>query len=131
MFSRLSSGSRTAVQLGFVVLVCAIALGLVLWMGAGKPANKSRNVTFRVDASGGVAFITLEAGTVKIPKLTTVTAPWIKTIQVNRGTTVFLTASNPTQTGKLTCSITLDTEAWKNESTDAPKDGVACAGIVP
>jgi hypothetical protein len=84
-----------------------------------------------VEASGGFANITLQAGEDPISKPTTVTTPWTKTMQIPTGTEVYLTASNPTQTGSLTCTIILDREDWKTDTTAAPKDGVACAGIVP
>jgi len=45
--------------------------------------------------------------------------------------TVLITAANPTQTGELSCVILLDNSNWKKSTINAPKDGVACAGIVP
>ena len=45
--------------------------------------------------------------------------------------TVYVTAANPTQTGELSCFILLDNTQWKTSTIAAPKDGVACAGIVP
>jgi predicted RecA/RadA family phage recombinase len=85
-----------------------------------------------VEASGGVALITLEAGKdASISKPTTVSAPWTKSLRIASGTEVYLTAANPTQTGSLTCSITLDKIPWKTQTTHAPRNGVACAGIVP
>jgi len=131
MFSRLSNGWKIVLQLVFVLLLCTAAIILLISMGLTKPASGSQRVHFRVEASGGAAIITFQAGSVTIKKPTVVTAPWSKTLQVPSGTVVYLTASNPTQTGKLTCSIILDKTPWKSETTNAPKDGVACAGIVP
>jgi hypothetical protein len=73
----------------------------------------------------------LQAADERISQPTTVTTPWTKTLEIPSGTEVYLTASNPTQTGNLSCTITLDKKDWKAETTTAPKDGVACAGIVP
>ncbi|HEX2998120.1 MAG TPA: hypothetical protein VHP14_25065 [Anaerolineales bacterium] len=84
-----------------------------------------------MEASGGFAIITLDAGNTVISKPTTVTVPWSKTLAITSGTEVYLTASNPTQTGNLTCTISLDKTVWKTQKTTAPKDGVACAGIIP
>jgi hypothetical protein len=84
-----------------------------------------------VEASGGFSIITLQAGSVSIGTPATVTMPWQQTLQLPSGTVVYLTASNPTQTGNLDCVILLDNQPWKKETTTAPKDGVACAGIVP
>jgi hypothetical protein len=100
-------------------------------MGLTRSPQGSRRVQFRVEASGGFANITLQAGEDSISKPTTVTTPWTKTMQISSGTEVYLTASNPTQTGEITCSISLDRTDWKTDTTTAPKDGVACAGIVP
>jgi len=131
MFTNLSNGSKIVLQVLFVVALLGGAIAILISAGLMKSPENSHRVQFRVEASGGVAIITFEAGNVLISKPTTVTSPWSKTLQIPSGTAVYLTASNPTQTGKLTCTITLDKIAWKTETTSAPKDGVACAGIVP
>ena len=131
MFTSLSNGSKIALQVIFVLALCGAAVAILISVGLMKSPVNSHRVQFRVEASGGIAIITVEAGNFLIAKPTTVTAPWSKMIQLPSGTEVYLTASNPTQTGELTCTITLDKIAWKIETTTAPKDGVACAGIVP
>jgi hypothetical protein len=131
MFSRLSNGWTIAIQLILVLAFCAAAAAILISLGLMRSPAGSHSVQFRVEASGGFAIITLEAGDVSMPEPTTVTAPWTRTIRISSGTEVYLTATNPTQTGKLTCSISLDKVIWKTETTTAPKDGVACAGIVP
>ena len=132
MFSGMSDRSKLVLQIFFVLLLVAGVVALVISLQAGRSSAKSHRVDFRVDTSGGFAIITLEAGGVSsITKPTTVSVPWRKSLQIASGTEIYLTASNPTQTGKLTCTITLDRESWKTETTEAPKDGVACAGIVP
>lgn len=131
MFSGISDRWKIGLQILFVAALCAGAVALLLSLGMMKPRASSHRVQFRVEASGGFAVITFQAGEESISQATTVTAPWSKTLQIASGTEVYLTASNPTQTGKLTCTITLDNEDWKTETTTAPKDGVACAGIVP
>lgn len=129
--SRISTGWKTVLQVLFVLALCAGAIGILISMGVMKSPAGSHRVQFHVEASGGFASITLDAGDASISKPTTVTVPWSKTLQIPSGTTVYLTASNPTQTGKLTCTIKLDNKDWKTETTTAPKNGVACAGIVP
>lgn len=104
---------------------------MVYLMQSVKHKATFRNVTFQVEASGGYSIITLQAGLVKITKPTTVTTPWSKVVKVASGEEVYLTASNPTQTGILTCKILMDNVPGQKGSTNAPKDGVACAGIVP
>jgi hypothetical protein len=131
MFNNLSNSWKNALQVIFVLVLFGAAIALLNYMGAAKPTIDSRRVRFEVQASGGFATITLQAGDVKISEPTTVTMPWSKTIKIKSGTAVYLTASNPTATGELTCNITLDKTDWKTETTSAPKNGVACAGIVP
>ncbi len=131
MFSQLSSRWKIALQLAFIVALCVVIFMVLSNMGLMNKPGGDRQVQLRVEASGGYALITLQAGDVTISKPTTVTTPWTRTVQVPAGTTLYLTASNPTQTGKLTCKILLDKLPWKSETTTAPKDGVACAGIVP
>jgi hypothetical protein len=131
MFAGLSDRWKIVLQLFFVLALCAGVIAILISMGLMTSPEGSRRVQFRVDASGGFANVTLQAGEESISEPTTVTTPWSKTLQLATGTEVYLTASNPTQTGKLTCTITLDKRNWKTETTTAPKDGVACAGIVP
>jgi hypothetical protein len=131
MFSQLSDRWKIVLQLIFVLALCAAAIALLISLGVMRTPAGSHRVQFRVEASGGFAIITLDARNASISKPTTVTVPWTKTLQIPSGTQVYLTASNPTQTGKLTCTIKLDNDVWKTETTTAPKDGVACAGIVP
>jgi hypothetical protein len=118
-------------QIPLVILLLIGAIVLLLEIGAFHPSEGERRVTLHVEASGGYALIDWDAGTQKLDKSTTVTTPWNTTLSIKTGTQVILTASNPTQTGALTCTISLDSQVWKTETTTAPKDGVACAGIVP
>lgn len=131
MSAQLSDRSKLILQIMLVLALCAAAVAILLSLGLMRSPEGNRRVQFRVEAAGGFANITLQAGKDSIAKPTTVTTPWSKTIQIQSGTEVYLTASNPTQTGKLTCTITLDRQDWKADTTTAPKDGVACAGIVP
>jgi hypothetical protein len=131
MFSQISDRWKIVWQLIFALALCAAAIAILISLGVMKSPSGGHRVQFRVEASGGFAIITLDAKDASISKPTTVTAPWTKTLQIPSGTQVYLTASNPTQTGKLTCTIKLDNKDWKTETTTAPKDGVACAGIVP
>jgi hypothetical protein len=131
MFTNLSNGMKTALQVIFVLILIGGATALLLSLGVMRTSSDSRLVYFEVKASGGYAIITLQAGDEIISKPTTVTVPWSKTVRIKSGTEVYLTASNPSQTGELSCRITLDKAAWKLEENSAPKNGVACAGIVP
>lgn len=118
-------------QILLVIALCAASLLLLNFLGVFRPPPTEATLVFRVEATGGYANITLQAGKEVISKTTTVTTPWEKRVVVARGEEVYLTASNPSQTGQLSCTILLEGRVWKRERTDAPKDGVACAGIVP
>lgn len=131
MSAQLSDRSKIILQLIFVLALCAVVTAILFSLGLTRTREGSHRVQFRVEASGGFANITLQAGEELIAEPTTLTTPWTKTMQISSGTEVYLTASNPTQTGTLICTITLDREEWKTDTTTAPKDGVACAGIVP
>ena len=131
MFSNSSNGTRVVLQILVVLAIIVAAVMILLSMGVTKGHSQNHQVQFQVEASGGFAIITLSAGSQSINNPTTVTVPWSKVLTLNSGTAVYLTAANPTQTGKLTCTIVLDGTNWKAETTEAPKDGVACAGIVP
>jgi hypothetical protein len=131
MFNNLSDRSKIILQLLFLSVVCLIAYGVLNTVMSSRPNKGSSILRFEVQASGGFALVTLRSGDVDLINAATVTAPWTKTIKIKSGTTVYLTASNPTATGQITCNITLDGVPWKTESINSPKDGVACAGIVP
>ncbi len=131
MFPNISDRSKIVLQIFFILLLCTGAAILLYSMTMNRSSTNVQRVEFRVEASGGFAIITLDAGDTVISKPTTISVPWTKSLRIDSGTEVYLTASNPTQTGKITCTITLNKTAWKTETTTAPKDGVACAGIVP
>lgn len=133
MFPGISERSKLVLQIFSTLLLCAGVILLILYLERSISPKGDHLVEFRVEATvGGVAIITLDAGNyASITKPATVSVPWSKSIRIAQGTEVYLTASNPTQTGKITCTILLDKTVWKTDSTTAPKDGVACAGIVP
>jgi hypothetical protein len=131
MFTGISDRWKMILQISLVLLFGAGVIGLIFALEKNRSSAGAQRVEFRVEASGGYAIITLDAGSALILKPTTVSVPWTKSLRVTSGTEVYLTASNPTQTGKLTCTIMLGQSPWKTDTTAAPKDGVACAGIVP
>jgi uncharacterized protein (UPF0333 family) len=127
----MSKRAKIVLQLlGIIILIAVIAWAFNS-IGAFRSNSGPRRITFRVEASGGYANITLQAGKERIDKATTVTTPWERSIMIDQGEQVYLTASNPTQTGQLSCSISINGRTWKSEKIETPQDGVACAGIVP
>lgn len=131
MFANLSDQWKLTLQVLLVLGILGAAAAILLSMGAMNTDPDSHLLTFQVEASGGYATITLEAGEETITTPKTVTVPWSRKVRVKSGMEVYLTASNPTVTGELSCVILLDNVLWKIEKTSAPKNGVACAGIVP
>jgi hypothetical protein len=131
MFANLPNRWKITLQVVFVLAICGMAIAILIYMGGMKPVATSHLIRFEVKASGGIAIITLQAGDASITKPTSVSMPWSQTIRIKSGTEVYLTASNPSVTGELSCSITLDKAAWKAEKISSPSNGVACAGIVP
>ncbi|MEI7849848.1 MAG: hypothetical protein WCK35_28910 [Chloroflexota bacterium] len=131
MASTLPDRNRSILQNTIIIAVVLALIAIIYYLivNSAKPVNRS--VIFRVESSGGFANITLQAGTTSIPKATTVTTPWQKIITLSHGTEVYLTAANPTQSGVISCSMSLDGQSWKKEKATDPVDGVACAGIVP
>ncbi len=131
MFSNLSDRTKLALQIALVVAIIGAAIAILLSAGIMQTPSESHLLTFQVNASGGFVVMTLNAGDEKIIKPETVTAPWSKTLRVKSGTEVYLTAANPSAIGEISCRITLDKVIWKTEKNNSPKNGVACAGIVP
>jgi hypothetical protein len=131
MFSNLPDRTRNLISLAFVLVFTTMIIFFISLLLQQNPRVTSRNLFFEVESSGGFANITLQAGSVAIKTSTTVTTPWRRTINVKSGEEVYLTAGNPTQSGKIRCRISYNGQPWKDESIEAPKDGVACAGIVP
>lgn len=131
MFKDQPNGTKSLLQLVLVLVIVGAAIAILLSLGLMRPSTDSRLVNFEVKASGGFAVITLKVGSDTIFTPTTVTVPWKKSIRIKSGTEVYLTASNPSQIGDVSCSIQLDKAPWKLEKNSSPKNGVACAGIVP
>jgi hypothetical protein len=131
----MAKSSPSPIQTILWIAAVIILVAAVMWAASAARSSllpkDTRRLTFRVESSGGYANITLKAGKVNIEDPQTFTTPWEKTVEVKQAESVFLTASNPTQTGQLTCKILIDHKVWKSASIPAPKDGVACAGIVP
>lgn len=126
------SPSRTTLwQIIFVLALLAAAGMIMLQVGAFEPPARSHRVTFHVEASGGYALISMRTGDEVLIDSKTVNTPWEREIVLDSGTAVYLTAANPSQTGEVLCALRLDNRDWKQDSIQAPKDGVACAGIVP
>lgn len=123
--------SQLVYQVLILLSVCSLTLVIFIVMGVFRRPATSHTVKFRVESTGGYAMITYAAGKDEVREAVTVTVPWTKTFHLDSGTEVYLTASNPQQTGKLTCRLSLDNSAWKEQTTTKDGRSVACGGIVP
>ncbi|HNK62619.1 MAG TPA: hypothetical protein PLE14_01115 [Anaerolineales bacterium] len=131
MFNNLSDRAKNVLQIALVLGIVGAALAVLMSLGIFRSKSEDHFVKFEVSASGGFAVITLRTGDETIHARTTVSVPWSKSIRLQRGTQVYLTAANPTEIGEVSCRIFLDKSLWKEEKISNPKNGVACAGIVP
>lgn len=131
MVKNISDRSKAVLQVAILSVVLVTSFMGFNYLSSLKTVRTASLVRFEVEASGGSASITLRAGNVNMTEPTNVSAPWSQTVKIKSGTTVFLTASNPSVTGEVTCRILLDREIWKTETISSPKNGVACAGIIP
>jgi len=131
MFDKMSDQTKNALQLALVLGIVAAAVAVLASLGLFRSSPEEHLVKFEANASGGFAVITLRSGDETIHSRTTVTVPWSKSMRLKRGTQVYLTAANPTEIGEVSCRILLDKAVWKEEKISNPRNGVACAGIVP
>lgn len=127
----MSQRTKILLQLLVVVILCGVAAWALVTSGALRPRTGSRALVIRVEAGGGFASVTLDAGSKRLMSSETITTPWEKRLTVDSGTEVYLTTANPVQNGNIQCEIRVDNSVWKQDKAKADEDGVACAGIVP
>jgi hypothetical protein len=118
-------------QILVVLVLCLVVSAALYIAGVFEPPPGTRQVTVEVKSSGGFALITYNDSQMEIDDGKTVTTPWRRNVRLENGTSIILTAGNPTQSGTLSCQILLDGTVWKADSVKAPQDKVTCAGIVP
>jgi len=89
-----------------------------------------RQVTYIVYSDGGYAQIIYTSSVDVNTAPAMMTTPFTRTIALPVGTEVFLTASNPSQNGQISCEIKIDNREWKFSKGTHPIDSVACGGIL-
>jgi hypothetical protein len=114
-----------------VIVVCVVVFIWLWGIGAFKGPSKEHSITFRVQATGGVALVTYSDAVASTKNAILVTAPWSRTATNPSGTEIYLTAGNPSQSGTVECKLLIDGREWKSDKASYPDDSVACAGIVP
>ena len=125
-----SSKSSSVIGIVLVIIVIVAVIGVWFIKNQSDPNDPLRQVTYIVNADGGYAQIiyTIRDGINTEPAI--LTTPFTRTVSMPVGTEVFLTASNPSQTGKISCQIKIDNRDWKSSQGTHPVDSVACGGIV-
>jgi hypothetical protein len=127
-----NSSQRSTFIIGLAIVIVVVITIIGIWFLKGRDDGNQgmRQITYQVDASGGYAQIIYTTSSGTNTEAQILTTPFNKTISVPVGTEVFLTASNPSQTGTVYCKIKLDGKDWKESHGTHPVDSVACAGIV-
>jgi hypothetical protein len=122
--------SNTIIGIAIAIIVIISIVGVWLLKSQSTPNGRTRQVTYQVEASGGYAQIIYTTSTGVNTEAAILTTPFTKTLSIPVGTEVFLTASNPSQTGTVVCKIKIDNKDWKESHGTHPVDSVACGGIV-
>lgn len=125
-----SKRSNTLSVIGVISIVSIIVV--VIWVLLNRSSNvdELRQITYHVEAAGGYAQIIYTNSNGKNTDPAIYTTPFTKTLTIPIGQQVFLTASNPSQTGDVLCEISVNNEIWKESRATHPVDSVACGGIV-
>jgi hypothetical protein len=127
----LQAKHKELIQIGLVLLFLLLAVFVLDILGAFKSPQTTHDVLFQVNAQGGYALITLKTPDRSILPAIVVHTPWSLEMTIPRGSEVYLTAGKESQIGELSCSISLENHLWKSSVQYSPKNGVACAGIIP
>jgi Kef-type K+ transport system membrane component KefB len=127
-----NNSSRSSAIIGIVIAVVIIAAIVGVWLAKtnASPEGTMRQVTYLVEATGGYAVIIYTDSIGNQTDSAMLTTPFRRTISLPVGNEVYLTASNPSQTGTITCKISINNREWKKSSGTHPVDSVACAGII-
>jgi hypothetical protein len=118
------------IQILVVSILCIVLVALAVTFKVFTPPKNSHRVTFRVESSGGIAYITYKDSRNLQKEKIQVSTPWEKTWDNPSGTEVYVTAGNPTQMGSIKCILKIDGKVWKSDTASGQDDSVVCAGIV-
>jgi len=130
MENKSSQWSSILIVLAITVIVVVTVVGI--WILKSNSSNEGalHHVTYEVEADGGYAYVVYTTSTGENTEGQIYSTPFTKTIVFPKGQQVFLTASNPSQSGTISCTIKLDHRDWKTSRGTHPVDSVACGGIV-
>ncbi|PKO00731.1 MAG: hypothetical protein CVU42_02580 [Chloroflexi bacterium HGW-Chloroflexi-4] len=126
------SSSRGTGAIGIAIVVVIIVSIIGIWLVKSQSSDKGamRQVTYIVYSDGGYAQIIYTSSVDVNTAPAMMTTPFTRTIALPVGTEVFLTASNPSQNGQISCEIKIDNREWKFSKGTHPIDSVACGGIL-
>jgi len=126
------SSSRGTGAIGIIIAIVVIVAIIAIWLlkSQSDASGAVRQVTYSVNADGGYAQIIYTDINGKNTDPAMMTTPFSKTINLPVGAEVYLTASNPSQTGSVSCNIKINGREWKASKGTHPVDSVACAGII-
>lgn len=126
-----TSNRRTSPIIGIGIVIVVIIAVIGIWLTkSNSNTQQTRQVTYLVEAAGGYAQIIYTASNGENTEAQMYTTPFSRTYTMPVGQKVFLTASNPSQTGDVSCEIKLNNRAWKESHGTHPVDSVACGGFI-
>jgi hypothetical protein len=118
------------IQILLVSIVCIVLVALAVTFRVFTPVKNTHRITFRVESSGGIAYITYKDSRNLQKEKIQVSTPWEKNWDNPSGTEVYITGGNPTQMGSIKCILKIDGKVWKSDTASGQDDSVVCAGIV-
>ncbi len=123
---------RSNTFVGLFIALVIIGTIVLVWFfrNSSNANNELRQVTYQVEATGGYAQIIYTDFSGNTTDAAIFATPFNKTINLPVGEQVYLTASNPSQTGTIVCKIKINNRDWKESRGVHPIDSVACGGII-
>lgn len=128
--NRTSSRSNVVIAVALIIIIVLTIIGIWILKNGITSSDKTHQITYRVETTGGFALIVYTQFSGQNTRAEIMTTPFNKTVSLPAGVEVFLTASNPSQTGTVSCKIILDNRDWKESKATHPVDSVACGGII-
>lgn len=124
--------SRGTAAIGVLIAIVILITIIGVWILKSQSAdnNTLRQVTYIVNSDGGYAQVIYTSSNGKNTDPAMVTSPFTRTVTLPVGSEVYLTASNPSQNGSVSCQIRIDNKDWKQSHGTHPVDSVACGGII-
>ena len=130
MENRQAQNSSIIIVIAIIFIVVIAISGIWILKSNSSNDGTLHRITYEVEADGGYAYVVYTTSNGTTTEGQIYSTPFSRTFTFQRGQEVYLTASNPSQSGSITCSIKLDNRDWKTSRGTHPVDSVACGGIV-